>query len=149
MLRALFLGMALLLIGGLAACTPTSSPASAPTPTAPPQQCGSVSIGAGQQIVTDNAGQAENCFWQAFKHCQPATLTVTMIGVDSGIIRTFTIKPTGSTCTIIDQAQTFQAPNHKGPLQTYTCAGLVQQQGGLLFQSCGADGNVAVPPPTN
>lgn len=144
-LRALATGMALLLIAGLAACSPSST-AGPPTPTPTPLRCGAVNLVPGLRATNDTANQAESCFWQAFSHCTPAALVVTTMGVDSGVRRTFTLKPSGTTCGITDQAQTYFVPNHKGPLQTYTCAGLVQQQGGLLFQSCGADGDIAVPP---
>jgi hypothetical protein len=144
--RALLVGAMLLLVWGLAACAPVSASTSAPAATAQPQQCGSVVIAAGQRVTTDTAAQSENCFWQAFSHCQAASLTVTTMGVDTGVVRIFTTKQAGSGCMITDQAQSYRAPNYKGPLQTYTCAGVAQRQGGLLFQSCGADGDIAVPP---
>ncbi len=142
---ALALGM-LLLVGSLAACSPGSSTASGPTPTAAPERCGSVTIGPASLATNDTANQAENCFWQAFSACKPASLVVTWMGIDSGVVRTFFIKPSSGSCAITDQAQTYAVPNHKGPLQTYTCVGLVQQQGGLLFKSCGNDGDLLVPP---
>jgi hypothetical protein len=142
---ALILGMLLLLMGSLAACTPGSNTAGAPTPTAAPERCGSVTVGPGSRATNDTANQAENCFWQAFSTCKPASLVVTWMGIDSGVVRTFSIRPSGSSCAITDQAQTYLVPDHKGPLQTYTCAGLAQQQGGLLFQSCGNDGDLLVP----
>ncbi len=145
-LRALLLAMALLLIAGLAACGPTSATGSAPTPTPHTQQCGSVKIVAGDRVTDASATQVENCFWQAFSHCQPAILTVITMGIDTSNTRTFTIKQSSNTCALIDQSQNFAPPNHKGPLNTYTCASLVQQQGGLLFKSCQDDGDFSVPP---
>jgi len=35
------------------------------------------------------------------------------------------------------------------PSQTYTCASLEQKQNGLLFKSCGEEGDFAVPAPAN
>ncbi|HEY7355400.1 MAG TPA: hypothetical protein VH590_03005 [Ktedonobacterales bacterium] len=141
---ALALGL-LLLVGSLAACSSGSSTASGPTPTTTPERCGSVTIGPANLAVNDTANQAENCFWQAFGTCKPASLVVTWMGTDAGVVRTFLTRPSGSACAVIDQAQTYVAPSHKGPLQSYTCAGLVQRQGGLLFQSCGNDGDLMVP----
>ena len=140
--RLVGLGLLVALLG-LAACGPSQSG----TPPSKPQACGTVQIrGDGQVVDSTKAQQAENCFWQAYQQCQAATIIVTTMGVDSGIIRTFTVVPNGGTCKVSDAEQNYVVPNHTGPLNIYTCANVQQLSGGLLFHSCGADGDVRVPP---
>ncbi len=146
MLRAGVVGVMLILVGsGMIACNSASPTTQQSSPTQV-QQCGQVVVPDGRQPDA-TAGQAENCFWQAFQQCQSATLMVTMMGVDAGVNHTFTVSRNGSACVVKDASQTYAAPNHQGQLMTYTCAGLVQQKGGLLFQSCGANGDISVPAP--
>jgi hypothetical protein len=140
------LGMAILSLS-LVACAPGSTAGAGQTPLLP-QQCGSIHMTQGLGRVSDNAGQAESCFWQAYQQCQAATLSFTTMGIDAGSIRAFTITPNGSGCIVQDTIQYYVVPKGNGPSHTYTCAGLSQpEQGGLLFAACGADGNVAVPAP--
>src|SRR5579871_1030342 len=83
-------GLGLLALMGLAACAPSQNGGSP----GKPQACGTVQVrGNGQVVDTTKAQQAENCFWQAYQQCQAATIIVTMMGVDSGINRTFTVIP--------------------------------------------------------
>ena len=140
MCRLVGIGLLIALLG-LAACSPSQTGGNP----SKPQACGTVQIrGNGQVVDTTKAQQSENCFWQAYQHCQAATLIVTTIGVDSGITRTFTVIPNNGSCKVSDAEQSYVVPNHKGPLNIYTCAS-VQQSDGLLFHSCGADGDVQVP----
>jgi hypothetical protein len=133
---------------GLAACASSGTTGAGQTPP-PPQQCGSIHLTQGlPNSVDPNAGQVENCFWQAYQHCQAATFDATFMGVDGGAIRTFTTSPNGTTCTVQDTVQFYAVPQGKKPSHTYTCTGLAQpQEGGLLFTGCGADGDVMVPAP--
>lgn len=155
--RVLIVGVGLLLLSlSLAACSPASAAGSTNAAGAPnaggqhsrPQQCGEITVAGGRTVAISTA-QAENCFWEAFQHCQPASLTVTMMGVDAGTLHTFTLAPKGSACVLTDQQQTYVVPGKRSPTHTYTCTSLAQQQGGLRFQSCGADGDVYVPAPAN
>jgi hypothetical protein len=148
--------VSLVMVAVLAACgssggsttgsTTGSAPGTAgPSPTA--QKCGAVLIVRGNQFADQAAAkQAENCFWQAYQHCQAATLRVTTMGVDAGTIRLFTITPKAGSCQVTDAVQTYVVPNHTSAVTTYTCSGVKQQASGLLFQSCGQEGNVSVPP---
>jgi hypothetical protein len=136
-------GLGLLALMGLAACAPSQNGGSP----GKPQACGTVQVrGNGQVVDTTKAQQAENCFWQAYQQCQAATIIVTTMGVDSGINRTFTVIPKDGGCKVSDAEQSYVVPNHTGPLNTYTCASVQQLSNGLLFHSCGVDGDVQVPP---
>jgi len=127
--------------GGQPHSTPTSSPAS-------PQQaqnCGTVDTALnGQPVDRNQARLAGNCFWQAFQHCRPATLVFITPSAGTALIRTFTIHNNQGTCSISDAKQLRMTANQLSAVKTFTCTGLVQQQG-LLFLSCGEDGNVLVP----
>jgi len=72
-------------------------------------------------------------------------LTFEVSGIDAGIIRTFTIMNNSGVCSISGATQHYVAPNPLQPGNTYMCAGLAQQAGGLHFSGCGDEGNVVVP----
>lgn len=110
------------------------------------QKCGTVEGSARLEVpVTDSgAQQVEDCFWQAFQHCRPATLVFIMTSVDTALIRTFTIRNNQGTCSITDAKQLRVVPNKPSAARTYSCTGLVQQPGDLRFFSCGEDGDVVV-----
>src|SRR5215471_15221437 len=110
------------------------------------QNCGMVQGLARLEVpVADNGSQqAENCLWQAYQHCRPATLDFITTSLDTALIRTFTIHNNQGTCSISDARQLRMMPNQLSAVKTFTCTGLIQQQG-LRFLSCGEDGNVFVP----
>ena len=110
------------------------------------RKCGTVQgLGRLEAPVGVTSGeQAENCFWQAFQHCQPATLVFITSSPGMAMTRTFTISNNNGTCSIADARQQRIASNPPSPAGTYTCAGLTQQSGGLLFSACGQDGDVVV-----
>jgi hypothetical protein len=110
------------------------------------QKCGIVHGLARLQVpVADNgAQQVVNCFWQAYQHCRPATLVFITTSLDTALMHTFTIQNNQGTCSISDARQLRVMPNQLSAVKTFTCTGLVQQQG-LRFLSCGEDGNVFVP----
>jgi hypothetical protein len=111
------------------------------------QKCGIVQGLAHLEVpVSDNgAQQAENCFWQAFQSCHPATLVFIMTSAGTALIRTFTIHNNTGACSISDARQQRVVPNQPSAARTSTCTGLVQQQQSLHFLSCGEDGDVVVP----
>src|SRR5215472_10026788 len=71
------------------------------------KNCGTVSrLGHLEVPVNDTgAAAAENCFWRAFQHCQPATLVFVSSSVDTSLIRTFVIHKNRGRCSIIDARQ--------------------------------------------
>ncbi len=134
---------------GLVACGSHASSAgsagSTPTSVTRVQKCGHVqTLPDGTVTNTSSAKQAENCFWQAYQKCQPASLTFTTIAVDAGDIHDFTIRNNGQ-CSISDAVQHFIVPHRPTAPKTYTCAGLAQQQDGLHVLSCSSEGDIIVP----
>ena len=109
------------------------------------KQCGTVS-GLGRLVVPVNdTGAAENCFWRAFQHCQPATLVFSISSIDTSFIRTFTIHNNRGKCSITDSRQFRVVPRPPSPALVFTCAGLTRLPDGLRFAACGKDGNIIVP----
>lgn len=144
------IGLLLALVSiGLAACGYSgSNPGSSPStqPQAQVHKCGIVQ-GLGRLEVPaggTSGEQAENCFWQAFQHCRSATLVFITSSPGMALIRTFTIHNNNGSCSVSDAMQQRIASNPPSPAETYTCAGLTQQPGGLLFSACGQDGDVVV-----
>jgi len=113
------------------------------------QKCGTVHTlhshipSADQQLVK----QAENCFWQAFQQCHPATLTYSQNELDTGTVHTFTLKSAAGKCAISDGVQHYIAPRPPGNTTTYVCSDVKLQTDGLYVFSCGAVGTVIVPMP--
>lgn len=93
----------------------------------------------------NHAKGVEDCFWQAFQQCAPATMIYSQNSLDTGTIHNFSIKNVNGKCTITDGVQHFIAPHPARSMTTYTCAGVTQQTEGLRFISCGEAGNVLVP----
>jgi hypothetical protein len=120
-----------------------------PTPThaSQVQKCGTVhtlhsTIAPGDQEMVK---QAENCFWQAFQQCQPATLTYQQNELDTGTIHTFTLKSSAGKCNVSDGVQHYIAPQPPGGTTTYACSDVKLQTDGLYIFSCGDVGTVIVP----
>ncbi len=112
----------------------------------PPQNCGTVQLHGTALVDGANAGQAETCFYQAFQQCQRVSLAVNEMGVDAGTDRVFSTASGGAPgCVISDAVTTYVIPTQHNITKTYTCAGLSRKDGGLLFSSCGADGDIYVP----
>jgi|GEM_PF-901143 len=145
---------------GSVACAPGQSNASGqvPTPIAIPHgslmpstavRCGTVQIAGyrGLPVNGTTALRAEQCFWQAYSQCHTASLTMTMMGVDANTVYLFTINKQGSRCLLDDTMQTSIIGSKHTTTINSTCAGLKQQQGGLLFLACGAAGDIFMPPP--
>ena len=125
------------------ATTPTN------TPSLQEQKCGTVRTLHSQIAPADlnTARQAENCFWQAFQQCQPATLTYTKSEVDAGSVNTFTLKSAGGKCAVSDGVQHFIVPHPPGKTTTYPCSDVKLQSDGLYVFSCGEVGTIIVPIP--
>ena len=157
---ALSIGLMMMLASvGLAACgysgsnqgsTPStqSQPQAQVThPPVPVQKCGVVQGLAHLEVPPSDTGaqRVETCLWQAFQHCHPAALVFISSSPGTALIRTFTISSNNGACSISDARQQRIASNPPSAAETYTCTGLVQKPGGLLFTACGKDGDVLVP----
>lgn len=129
-------------VGGQSqATTPTTIPSSQV------QKCGTVNTLHSQLVSTDQntAKQAENCFWQAFQQCQPATITYTKSDLDAGTVNTFIIKNVGGKCSVSAGIQHFVAPHPPGKANLYTCGSVKLQSDGLYILSCGDAGTIVIP----
>ncbi len=108
------------------------------------QDCGQVTV-LGDQVTSSGSAGIENCFYQAYQSCTPATLEVSISGVDAGIQHTFGLISSGNFCAIQDSQQHFVVPRPPGPATTTVCTGLTQSaDGSLLFSNCGGS-DVQVP----
>ena len=113
------------------------------------QKCGNV-FGYGHlEPVPQDMGseQAENCFWQAFQHCQPATLVFTTQSTDRlsmTITHTFTIRNNSAKCSLSDTKQQRTNPISPAQVTIYACTGLAQSPRALDVLSCGQEGTVHV-----
>ncbi len=94
-----------------------------------------------------SARQAENCLWNAYQQSRSAKLVVTITSVDTVDMHTISLDNNSGRASITDTAQRRIVPSRPLQPQTYNCAGLTQKQNGLLFQSCGAEGDLYVPAP--
>ena len=119
------------------------------TPSLQEQKCGTVHALHSQITPADliTARQAEDCFWQAFQRCHPATLTYTNNEVDAGNVNTFTLKSAGGKCAVSDGVQHFIVPRSPGKITTYPCSNVNLQSDGLYVFSCGEMGTIIVPRP--
>jgi hypothetical protein len=134
---------------GLAACGSNTGSGNTPTPTPTTQtqlqKCGTVHTNP-RGIPTDipAAKQTEDCFWQAFQKCAPASLIYTLIGVDTVTTRTFTIQTNSGHCSVSDAFQHTIVPAPLSTARTYICTGAAQKPDGLHFSGCGQDGDIVV-----
>ncbi|HEY7834633.1 MAG TPA: hypothetical protein VIG30_13745 [Ktedonobacterales bacterium] len=109
--------------------------------------CGAVHSGAGGAFAQGTSATVD-CFWQAYSHCQSATLTFTEMGVDTSSTHTLTIKPgSNGTCSVSDAVSFFQASGGFHSTHNYQCSGMRQSSGGLVAEQCGTEGNVVIPAP--
>jgi len=119
-------------------------PAPKPSPPAPVHllQCETVTSAIAQSPNADQKGGP--CFWRAFRHCTPATLTYVASEQE---VHIFTIKQ-ATPCMVTDtlkQGSTSIAPKKT---HTFVCSQVQSFRGGygaLTFIGCGEDGNITVP----
>ncbi len=141
--------LALLACLALAGCgaSDAGNPSTTPTGTVQARDCGHVqSSQAGTGGGNPPVSSALACFWDAYQNCQAATLTYSTFGVDTGDTYTFTLQHQNSGCTLTDAHDHVTAPRPAQHIGTYTCSSLVRQQdGSLVAQSCGQDGNITIP----
>ncbi len=109
--------------------------------------CGKIQTRGPNPPAEANARQAENCFWSAYQQAQNARLVVTITGVDTVETHTLALGHNNGRASITDTVERQIVPARPLPTQTYTCTSLTQKQTGLLFQSCGGEGDLFVPAP--
>ncbi|HEU0026630.1 MAG TPA: hypothetical protein VFQ25_05895 [Ktedonobacterales bacterium] len=102
------------------------------------------------QIIGQNCGRALNnydpdqaalCLWRAYTACRAATLVYISQGVDSRSTSAITVQPKAGGCAVTDVIQganrIFPTNIVPAPVLTHQCAGMRQQNGGLLLSRCG------------
>jgi hypothetical protein len=122
-----------------------SSPVAAtPLPT---QNCGALHGNYAGLLPTDKASaeQDENCFFNAYKQCHPATLTYQVASLDTGSIHHFAVKASNSSCSLSDGLQRYIAPKPPRQTITYPCASASMGAYGLRITACGEAGDVVIP----
>jgi hypothetical protein len=129
--------------------TGSNGPEVASTPVKQPvtQSCGTVHT-LGQHVISADqnlAKSAEDCFWQAYQQCHPATLIYSQASIDTTTLHTFFLKSLNGKCMITDALQHRTLPRSLQPAKNYTCTRLAQQTDGLYFFTCEDEGTVLVP----
>lgn len=146
------IGLTLLLLL-LAACgtqastlTGSNNQAATATPL-PLQHCGTIYTLGQQKTPTDQkaAKTAEDCFWQAYQQCHPATLVYSQASVDTAMVHNFALQKQNGKCIIIDALQHVIVPHAPQSAGNSTCTSLTQQADGLHVSACNHEGNVLVP----
>jgi hypothetical protein len=94
--------------------TGPTTPATGPATPAHPHDCGSAithALGPSTQVFTSSAG-ALTCFSAAATACEPASIDVTVMGVDAGSHNAFTIDPGGApgSCAVTVTSQFYMVP---------------------------------------
>lgn len=127
--------------------TTAGSNGPAATATVPIKHCGTVHTLRQLVVPTEQKGAKgiEDCFWQAYQQCTPATLVYAQGAIDTATIYTFALKSQNGKCMITDMLQHVVLPRSPTPGVNGTCAGLTQQTDGLHFRACNNQGDVLVP----
>jgi hypothetical protein len=92
-----------------------------------------------------NAKKVEDCFWQAYQHCSPATMVYTQGSIDTTTIHTFLLASQNGKCVITDAVQFQMLPRSPQAAKNHVCSGLRQQTDGLHVLACESEGDVLVP----
>ncbi|HZC06458.1 MAG TPA: hypothetical protein VE338_12550 [Ktedonobacterales bacterium] len=113
------------------------------------QACGALHYAAGRLMTTTTEAQAaEGCFAHAFSDCHAATLSASVMGVDTGATDTFFVEPPlgpfGSCQIVLTVSHWGLVPiaNHT---ETMTCQTITRTPGQLSVSGCGTLGTVTLP----
>lgn len=137
--------LAIFISAALVACGSSTASGGSATPTAQTQtqtqKCGTIETSPrGLPINQFTAQQSENCFYQAYQQCHNASLVYTLHGIDTSVVRTFTIENHNNQCTILDVMQHAIAPAPLSPATTFQCSSMTLLTDGLHVSGCGQDG---------
>ncbi len=125
----------------------TPAPSASANPSAGTLNCGELTMLGPNPPNSPNALQAENCFQQAFQACTPATLTVSIRGVDAGTTHIFTIEKSGSTCRVSDTTASYVVPMRTPSPVTIQCTAVTTLNRGLVITGCAGQGDIVIPAP--
>ena len=113
------------------------------------QACGALSYAAGRlTTATADARSAEACFAHADAHCQAATLSASVMGVDTGETYTFLVQPPFGPfggCQIILTVSRWEIVPIANRTETAMCGAVTLGQDSLMVSNCGKLGTVTVP----
>lgn len=100
------------------------------------QECGQISYYLNERdpAVRTASMQVLSCFWHAYQRCQPATITLSSSGVDTGGEETLTIEHTGQGCDVYDSNHWFV--NSRIGTLSFRCAKMIQQGENLHLSNC-------------
>jgi len=139
--------LAILISAALVACGAASSSTGSggtatPTAQVQTQKCGTIATNPrGMPTDATTAQQSEQCFYQAYQRCHNASLVYMLHGVDTSVVRTFTIENLNNHCTILDAMQHSIVPTPLSPAKTFHCTTLALLTDGLHVSGCGQDGD--------
>jgi hypothetical protein len=113
------------------------------------QACGALTYAAGRlTTATTEAQRAEACFFAADTHCRVATLSASVMGVDTGTHDTFLIQPPlgpFGACQIVLSVTHYGLISMPNRTETATCGGVALSPTRMTVSACGAVGDVTLP----
>ncbi len=111
--------------------------------------CGTLRYAAGSLMsATADARAAEACFAHALPHCQAATLSASVMGVDTGATDTFLIQPPLGPlggCQIVLTVSHWGLVPIANNTQTMTCQSVALAPDSLSVSACGSLGDITLP----
>ncbi|HET9110356.1 MAG TPA: hypothetical protein VFN78_05990 [Ktedonobacterales bacterium] len=111
--------------------------------------CGALHYAAGGLISSSSdAQQAESCFANAASQCRPATLSASVMGVDTGTADTLVVEPPlvpWDSCRITLTATHYGMIHLANPAMTATCRSATMTTNGLHVSGCGKLGDLDLP----
>ncbi len=113
------------------------------------QACGALTYAAGRlTTATSDAQRAEACFAHAEAHCQAATLSASVMGVDTGVAYTLLVQPPlgpFGACQIVLSVTRYGLISMPNRTETATCGGVALAADRLMVPNCGTLGPVTLP----
>ncbi len=111
--------------------------------------CGAIHYAAGGLISSSSdARQAESCFANAASQCRPATLSASIMGVDTGTVDTLVVEPPlapWGSCRITLTATHYGLIHVVNPTLTAACRSATLTTDGLRVSGCGSLGDIDLP----
>ena len=90
--------------------------------------------------------QVEQCFVQAYRQCQNASMNVIWMEVDTGTTEKLTVVSQHGQCQIISSSQPYGVTwrPQSAPITTQICQSLILITDSLVIKGCGS-GDVVIP----
>lgn len=122
------------------------------SPTPRGVNCGTIYVYAGNEPVydanvkRDTVRASADCFWNAYQHCQTATLIVHQEGIDTSITSMFIVDRQQESCILTDTMQETSANfgGSQSPYKIYTCSALLRNGYDFDFNNCGKLSNLSI-----